>query len=89
MLTNKKIKELRKKSKIIDPVIRIGKNGLTANILKEINKHLEKDKLVKIRVLKSCSNDLSIEIIIMKIMKNVESCLLIDSIGSTFSIYKI
>jgi RNA-binding protein len=89
MITNIKIKELKKQSKVLDPIIRIGKNGLTANVLKEIENHLKKNKLIKIRVLKSVSSNSSLEVLIMKIMKNCESCILIDKIGSTFTLYKI
>lgn len=47
------IKELKKKSKLLEPVIRIGKNGLSEESISEINKLLKKKKLIKIKFLKS------------------------------------
>ena len=41
MLNNKKLKE---KAKTLEPVIRIGKNGLTESTIKEIKKQLNKKK---------------------------------------------
>lgn len=44
---------LREKAKLLEPVIRIGKNGLTEGTIKEIEKQLKKRKLIKIKLLKS------------------------------------
>lgn len=46
-----KLKALASK---IDAYIRIGKNGVTDNIISEIKKQLLKHKLIKIKFLKSC-----------------------------------
>jgi RNA-binding protein len=37
----------------IEPVIRIGKNGITENIIKDIKIHIKKRKLIKVKLLKS------------------------------------
>jgi RNA-binding protein len=47
------IGDLRKRAIFLEPVVRIGKNGLTPSVLEEIRMHLKKKKLVKVRVLKS------------------------------------
>jgi len=52
MAINKK--ELRTKAKALEPVVRIGKSGITENLIKEINKQLKMHKLIKIKLLKSC-----------------------------------
>jgi len=88
MVTKSKLKELKKESKSLNSIIRIGKNGLTSGLIKEINDHLKKRKLIKVKVLRSCLDDNTLDIIIMKIMRNCESCILIDKIGGTFSIYR-
>ncbi len=44
---------LREQSKILQPVVRIGKNGLTPNILEEILRQLKKKKLIKVKLLKA------------------------------------
>ena len=45
--------ELKQKAKGLLPLLRIGKNGITENQIKEIKKLLQKKKLVKIKLLKS------------------------------------
>ncbi len=50
---DKVFKELRKESKILAPNIIIGKNGLTDGVIRNINFELNKQKIVKIKILKS------------------------------------
>lgn len=45
--------ELRSKAKAIEPLIRIGKNGLSDHVVQEIKKLLNKKKLIKVKILKS------------------------------------
>ena len=45
---------LKEKAKIFEPVIRIGKSGLTEDSIKEIKRQLHKKRLIKIKLLKSC-----------------------------------
>ncbi len=47
------IKQLREKAKVLEPSVRIGKNGLTDSIIAEISKHLKKKKLVKVKMLRA------------------------------------
>ncbi len=49
----KEIKSLRAKAKTLEPIVRIGKNGLTESMIREIERHLKKRKLIKIKLLKS------------------------------------
>ena len=51
------IKELKQKAKIIDPIIRIGKKGLTEETIIQIKEFLKKRKLIKIKFLKSFLED--------------------------------
>jgi len=46
-------KKLKLKSKSLEPIVRVGKNGLTDNMLAHINNLLKKRKLIKIKFLKS------------------------------------
>ncbi|MBN2367735.1 ribosome assembly RNA-binding protein YhbY [Candidatus Woesearchaeota archaeon] len=52
-MDTKQIKELRAKAKLLEPIVRIGKKGLTDETIKEIKRHLKKRKLVKVKILKS------------------------------------
>ena len=47
------IKQLRAKAKLLEPMVRIGKNGLTPSVIEHIQKLIKKRKLVKIKLLKS------------------------------------
>lgn len=51
------IKELKAKAKSIDPIIRIGKKGLTDETVIQIKRLLVKRKLIKIKFLKSFLED--------------------------------
>ncbi|MBW2984647.1 YhbY family RNA-binding protein [Candidatus Woesearchaeota archaeon] len=44
---------LRSKAKTLEPIVRIGKNGLTEGTINEIKRQLKKKKLIKIKLLKS------------------------------------
>ncbi|MCB9359192.1 YhbY family RNA-binding protein [Candidatus Woesearchaeota archaeon] len=79
------LKELKRRSKALDPSLRIGKNGLTENGLKEIMILLKKKRLVKIKLLKNCPDP--IEDVIERSV-NFCSCTLVDKIGLTFCIHK-
>ncbi len=46
-------KRLANKAKMLLPMVRIGKDGLTDNIVSEIKRQLKEKKLVKIKLLQS------------------------------------
>ncbi|MFW6450496.1 MAG: YhbY family RNA-binding protein [Nanoarchaeota archaeon] len=46
-------KELKKKAKNLEPVVRVGKAGISESLISEIKKHLKKKKLIKIKFLRS------------------------------------
>ncbi len=78
--------ELRKKSRLLPPIIRIGKNGLTQQQLSEIKKLLEKKKIIKIKMLKSA--DLSKKEEVIKEVVEKTNSRLVSKIGNTFTIHK-
>ena len=47
------IKELKAKAMAIEPIVRIGKSGLSESVVNEIKKQLKQKKLIKIKMLKS------------------------------------
>ncbi len=46
-------KELREVSKNLEPILRLGKRGIDDKIIEEIQLHLKKRKLIKIKFLKA------------------------------------
>ena len=53
----------------LKPVIRIGKNGVTENIINEVKMLVKKKKIVKIKVLRSALNSETMDQIADKILK--------------------
>ena len=84
---NKEIKELRSQSKELEPIVRIGKNGLTEGMLKQLYRLLEQKAMIKIKLLKSSfvgnEKEQFIEELVMKTQSQ-----LVDSIGNVVVIYK-
>ncbi len=53
MLTGKQRSYLRSQGNRFDPIIHIGKEGITTGVIEQVNKALEDHELVKGRVLKN------------------------------------
>ena len=53
VLVKMDIMELRAKGKKLEPVVRLGKSGVSDAFVKEVEKLLKKRKLIKIKMLKS------------------------------------
>ena len=78
---------LRSKAKTLEPVVRIGKSGLTDSMLGEITKNLIKRKLIKIKLLKSPGERKEKEDLIKSIVEKTQSEL-VDSVGNIIVLYK-
>ncbi len=50
ILTKKQIKYLRALTHKLKPVVRVGQNGLTENVLEEVRKALECHELIKLKI---------------------------------------
>lgn len=80
------IKKLKEESKTLEPVLRIGKFGLTDNVHNEVEKLLKKRKLIKIKILNNCpveDKDLMIGAVVSR-----SKSVLVDKIGYIFTIYR-
>ena len=84
MLNNKKLKD---KAKTLEPVIRIGKNGLTESTIKEIKKQLNKKKLIKVKLLKAFISDKNKKEVAKEIAEKTSSQL-IYMVGFVVVLYK-
>jgi putative YhbY family RNA-binding protein len=69
------------------PAIRIGKNGTTQQLLKEIQKQLDKQETVKVKILKTALSDSETKQIASKIADQTAATLT-DIRGHTFTLYK-
>jgi len=86
-MDKKKLNELKKESKLLNAVARIGKNGLNENQMAQIKMLLKKKRLIKVKVLRNCLDKETIDGLIEEVVSNCD-CILIDKIGLTFSLYK-
>lgn len=82
-----KNKELLEKTNLLKPVLRIGKNGLTENVIKELKNQLKKKKLIKVKLLKSFIEGKDKKKIVAEIAAQTNSKL-IQQIGFVVVLYK-
>ncbi len=80
------IDELKERSKNLDPVLRIGKFGITPNVTLEIDKLLKKRKLIKIKILNNCPIENKDDMIASIIEKSCS--VLVSRVGNVFTIYR-
>jgi|Deesub1362A_J573_1020465.scaffolds.fasta_scaffold00033_166 RNA-binding protein len=66
-------KEDRKAIVEIEATVQIGKAGLTASVVEEIKRQIEKRKVVKVRILKSALTSLDIEDMGTELAKRTDS----------------
>jgi RNA-binding protein len=70
----------KEQAKLLDPIMRIGKNGLTDNTIKEIEKQLKKRRLIKIKMLRAFFEGKNKKEVAKEIAEKTNS-ILIDSVG--------
>lgn len=78
---------LHEKSKSLSPIMWIGKNGLTENVLLELDKLLKKKKLVKVKLLRSYLDGKKKKDVALEIATKTNSQI-INAIGFTITLYK-
>jgi len=69
------------------PTILIGKNGATPELIKEIEKQLQKETMVKVKLLKTALAEGKTKHIATKIAQQTEAAL-VEVRGHTFIMYK-
>jgi RNA-binding protein len=80
------IKELKQQAKTLEPVLRIGKFGLTDNVHVEVEKLLKKRRLIKIKILNNCPLEDKDDLINKVVAKS--QTVLVSKIGGIFIIYR-
>jgi len=86
-MEKKKLYQLKSEANLIDPILKIGKNGVTDTFIEELNKQIKSKKLVKIRVLKSAEEVQDLESIAEKIARATRSTL-IEVRGRSVVLYR-
>ncbi len=85
MITTKQRAHLRGLGNALDPVMQIGKDGASENVLTSINLLLEARELVKIKMLKNCDED--IKSLANEIAEKIGADV-VQVIGNIFILYK-
>ena len=75
-----KKKDLKEKAKLLEPMIRIGKAGLSDGVIKEIKNQLKKKKMIKIKILRSCLKEKNKKEVAKELAEKTNSEL-IDRVG--------
>ncbi|MBW2992156.1 YhbY family RNA-binding protein [Candidatus Woesearchaeota archaeon] len=79
--------ELRSKAKGLEPVLRIGKNGLTEGTVREIKHILIKRRMIKIKLLKSFYHNKNKKELVKEIVDKTNS-ILVESVGNVIVLHK-
>lgn len=59
MLTGKQKRYLRALAATIEPIVIVGKGGINANLLQQVDEALEARELIKVKVLRNCMEELA------------------------------
>ena len=86
-MEKKKLYQLKSEANLIDPILKIGKNGVTDTLIEELNKQIKAKKLVKVRVLKSAEEGQDLKSIAEKIASATRS-ILIEVRGRIVVLYR-
>ena len=85
MITTKQRAHLRGLGNALDPVMQIGKDGASQNVLTGITLLLEARELVKIKMLKNCDED--VKSLANEIAAKIDADV-VQVIGNIFILYK-
>lgn len=84
-LTSKRRAYLRKKAHDLDALVRIGKEGVTDNLIQSILDAIESRELIKVKILQNCEEQK------MEIMEQLSQCKefeVVGIIGRTIILFK-
>lgn len=85
MITSKQRSYLRALAHNIDPVVYIGKFGVTENVMKELDNCLEARELVKVKLQEGC--DLKAKDVANEVMGKLNAEF-VQAIGHKFTLYR-
>ena len=85
MLTGKQKRYLRAMGNEMDPIIQIGKSGITDTLITQTDETVEARELIKCRVLQNCSEEP--KIVAKQLAEDVEADL-VQVIGRNFLLFR-
>lgn len=87
MITPKMKRRIKHKLSAEKPAVWIGKNGISQEVLAEIDCQLDRTEMVKVKILKTALEENSAKAIATKIAQQTESTL-VEVRGHTFLLYR-
>ena len=87
MLTNLQRDSLREKAYAMTPIIQVGKNGITPAIILQIDKYLNKHKLMKVKLLPSCLGERAKDDVVKEFVKMTKTEL-VHQVGNVVVLYR-
>jgi len=79
--------KLKRDSAQLTPLLNIGKNGVTDSLIEELLRQIKRNKLVKVKILKSAQGDMDRKAIAEELAKRTGSQL-IEIRGSSAVLYR-
>jgi RNA-binding protein len=86
-MEKEKLYQLKSEANQINPILNVGKNGVTDTLIEELNKQIKANRLVKVRVLKSAEEGKDVKTIADEIAEATRSTL-IEVRGRTVVLYR-
>ncbi|MHB8103454.1 MAG: YhbY family RNA-binding protein [Methanosarcina sp.] len=86
-MEKEKLYQLKSEANQINPILNIGKNGVTETLIEELNKQMKVNRLVKVRILKSAEEGKDVKVIAEEIANATRSTL-IEVRGKTVVLYR-
>lgn len=86
-MEKEKLYQLKSDASKINPILNIGKNGVTDTLIEELNKQIKANRLVKVKVLKSAEEGKDLKTIAEELAEATRSTL-IDVRGRTVVLYR-
>ncbi|CAM3132000.1 YhbY family RNA-binding protein [Streptobacillus felis] len=77
---------LRKRAHGLEPVVRVGKEGVTDTVIQSIKEYIEKNELMKVKLLQN-----SLEDVTMELVNEIEAkakCVFVGSVGKIMIFFK-
>jgi len=87
MATPRMKRRIKREFSMEKATVRIGKNGITPTVLSEIEKQLDKNEVVKIKILKSALAEKKAKEVASEVAAKVDATL-VEVRGHTFTLYR-
>ncbi|AEH61665.1 protein of unknown function UPF0044 [Methanosalsum zhilinae DSM 4017] len=86
-MENKKLYELKSRASQLKPVINIGKSGINEAVIEELKNYIKRNRLVKVKVLKTAVGDENIDDIASRLAAETKSEL-VEIRGRSVTLYR-